>query len=146
MPGKGVQSGARGDTLSSMVSLPFGEQCSVHVNLHRQAQGLPHFAITVGGKVVGYARSGEIELEQAEPRIACGTYKRSRTAGAGGKPKRAVFARIVGILRPASSAPIRATVHLHPDRGAHFTVGKGGPRWNGSRRVRFVGGVVGVVA
>ena len=125
------------------MSIPYGKRATVHVNLHRQAQGLPHFSITIAGKVVAYAQSGEVELLDASPRIACSTYQRSRTAGAGGKPKRAVFAKVSGILARPSDAPVRRTIHLHPDRGAHFTVGKHGPRWTGSARVRFIGGVIG---
>lgn len=139
-----------------MAQLPFGKRCTVHVNLHRQAQGLPHFAITVSGKVVGYARSGEVDLIDAVPKIACSTYERSRTAGAGGKPKRAVYAKVAGILaRSLPATPVRmtqggaqiayapfASIHLHPDRGMKFTRGRNGATWTGSRRVRFVGGVI----
>lgn len=128
------------------MAIPYGKRATVHVNLHRQAQGLPHFAVTIGGKVVAYARSGEVDLLDATPRIACGTYKRSRTAGAGGKPKRAVFAKVAGTLARPSSAPIGRTIHLHPDRGMQFTIGRNGPVWSGSSRVRFVGGVIGEVA
>ena len=125
-----------------MAQLPFGARCTVHVNLHRQAQGLPHFAITVSGKVVGYARSGEVDLIDAVPKIACSTYEKSRTAGAGGKPKRAVYAKVAGILAPASGVAGGASIHLHPDRGMTFTRGKDGATWTGSARVRFVGGVI----
>lgn len=126
--------------------LPVGQKVTVHVNLHRQAQGLPHFAVSVGGKVVAYAGSGEVELRDAVPVVSEATWRRSLTSGKGGGPKRMVYAKVRGILqRRSASRGFSIPVRLNPNRGCFFHHANTGERWTGSRLVRFDGGGVTVV-
>jgi len=120
--------------------LPYGTKCTVHVNLHRQKRGLPHFAVTVKGKVVAYAR--EVEVLDARPRVACSTFARMERDRKGGRIVRKVYAKVEGVLARVSGGAAGRAIHINPHRCREFTVGKGGPVWTGSERVRFVGGVL----
>lgn len=131
---------------TAAASLPVGQKVTVHVNLHRQARGLDHFAISVGGKVVAYAGSGEVELRDAVPVVSEATWRRSRTAGKGGGPKRMVYAKVRGILERRSAVRgFSMPVRLNPNRGCFFHHADTGERWLGSRLVRFDGGGITVL-
>ena len=114
--------------------LPYGERVRVHVNLHRQRQGLPHFAVTQRGRVVGYVES--CEVEGARPVVQEAGRRRSAEG------RRRVYAYVEGVLCEPTEWTAAREVHLNPRRcGGVFALADGTP-WQGSALVRFVGGHV----
>ena len=57
------------------MNLTPGTKCTVHMNLHRQRQGLADcWAVTVAAKVVGYTATAT--LANATPKVSLATYRR----------------------------------------------------------------------
>ena len=112
-----------------------GTTVRVHVNLHRQRQGLPHFAVSIGGKVQHYRAT--VCLTDCTAVILEGGWKQCQKLG-----KRRVYAYLQGTLAADDGTTATATVHLNPNRGRNFTVGRDGPTWSGSPFVRCVDGVI----
>jgi len=112
-----------------------GTTVRVHVNLHRQKQGLPHFAVSIGGKVQHYRKT--VCLANASAKVMEGGWQQCQRM-----QKRRVYAYIEGTLIDDTKIKATDTVHLNPNRGRNFTIGKNGPTWSGSPFVRCVGGVI----
>lgn len=110
-----------------------GTRVRVHMNLHRQRQGLPHWSVTDPrtGKVI--ANVATCTIRDAVPKVSAAGHRSIVRKG-----KRAVYARVEG-LWIGTGIPANATgreIHLNPHRCPDFTEADG-TTWTGSRYAAF---------
>lgn len=110
-----------------------GTRVRVHMNLHRQRQGLPHWSVTdpKTGKVI--CNVATCTIVDAEPRVSAAGHRSIVRKG-----KRAVYARVEGKWL-GTGIPSNRTgreIHLNPHRCPEFTEADGST-WTGSRYAAF---------
>jgi len=107
-----------------------GTVVTVHLNLHKHRKGLPHWSITVKGKVVATVAS--ISLVNATPVVSASTYDRLMNHPT---QKRHVYAKVRGTISTAVATD-GVEVHLNPYRCRDFTT-PDGRVWTGSKAATF---------
>jgi hypothetical protein len=129
------------------------QQDRTHHNLHSGRVSVCHAAGRCGqeqGKRLVTLTADWVEIVGATPRVSEATWKRSRTAGRNGNPKRSVHAWVFGtVVNSGSGTPDingLQRVRYNPSRHApgsapvfHFD---NGSEWTGSGRCIVTGGYI----
>lgn len=108
-----------------------GTKCTVHLNLHRRRQGLPHWSVTVGGRVV--ANVTDIVLVDAVPVVSDATFRRIKASTT---QARKVYAKVRGFIAEPGTVGNGVEVHCNPHRCRDFTLPDGSV-WSGSKVAEF---------
>ena len=113
-----------------MLEIAPGTKCTVHMNLHRQRQGLADcWSVTVAGKVVGYTATAT--LANATPKVSMATYRRLIEGNA-----RKVYAKIQGEWAAPATPAAGEVIRCNPFRQPDFTR-PNGEIYNGSAFATF---------